>query len=346
MTTLKKNLYQTLDIFVDCFLNSTFAEDELQREVAQRIAGLRHSRTEPDYLASSQFSKVIFGDEHPYGKVSTEASLGSITAADLKAFYTTHFIPNNSYCVVSGDITLQEAFELLETKLLSWKKGPEVQLADAAPEVPSLPKVVVVDKAGAVQSAVRVGCLGIAITNPDLRKLDVMNVYLGGYFRSQLFQKLRGEKSYTYGVSSRFDWRLFPGAFTVSTSVGSEFTAPAIDDIIEEIGKLSTTLIPEDRFNEVKNYMIGSFARDIQTSSQAGGLLSNVKLYGLPMNFYDGYISSIQQVTREDVKAMAEKYLDVSKLSIVISGDNKTVAPTLSKFGNVESVDADGKPLP
>jgi predicted Zn-dependent peptidase len=63
------------------------------------------------------------------------------------------------------------------------------------------------------------------------------------------------------------------------------------------------------------------------------------------MNYYDNYISSIQKITKEDLKGVAEKYLDVSKMSIVISGDNETIAPTLSKFGNVESVDADGKSL-
>jgi predicted Zn-dependent peptidase len=202
-----------------------------------------------------------------------------------------------------------------------------------------------VDKTDAVQSTIRVGCVGIERANPDGRKLSVLNTYLGGYFRSQLSQKLREEKSYTYGVSSEFGARLFPGPFTVGTSVGSEVTAPAIEDILEEIKKVSTTLIPDDRFNEVKNYVMGNFPMTIQTPAQVAGFLSTLKLCGMPMNYYDDYIPSIQKITQEDLREVAKKYLDVSKMSIVVSGDNKTVAPTLTKFGKVEVVDADGNPI-
>ena len=358
MRTLKKNLNQTFDILADCLLNSTFSEDELQREIAQRIAGLQHNKTDPNYLAGSQLSKVIFGDEHPYGKVSTETSLNSITISDLKAFFNKYFSPDNSYCVIGGDITMKEAVDLLEEKLKDWKKSENektlaplqgetfsVKRSNTPPEIPSTTRVIVVDKTDAVQSVIRVGCVGVDRTNPDYLRLNVLNTYLGGYFRSQLSQKLREEKSYTYGVRSRFDARLLPGPFFVETSVGSEVTAPAIDDILDEIGKLSTTLIPDDRFNEVKNYVMGSFPMGIQTSAQVVGSLANLKLYNMPMNYYDSYISSIQAITQEDLKAMAQKYLDISKISIVISGDNKTVAPTLEKFGKVESIDADGKAI-
>ena len=344
--TLKKNLSQSTDILVDCLLNPTFAEDELKREVTQRLAGIKQGKTEPNNLAEIQFAKVIFG-ETPYGNPSTgtETSLNNITVTDLKAFYKKYFLPNNSFCVISGDITLNEAVALLEEKLKDWKKGEDVKKDIVTAELPSKPRVVVVDRMGAVQSAIRVGSVGMDRTNPDYFKLSTLNTYLGGYFRAQLTQKLREEKSYTYGVSSGFDARLFPGPFAVRTSVGSEVTALAIDDIFEEIKKVSTTLIADDRFNEVKNYIMGSFPTGIQTNMQVASAVSNLKLYGLPMNYYDNYISSIQKITKEDLKQVAEKYLDVSKMSIVISGDNETIAPTLEKFGTVESVDADGRVL-
>ena len=346
MRTLKKNLNQTFDVFLDCLFNPVFAEDELKREVAQLYSELQHSKTEPNYLASTQFAKTIFGDKHPYGKVTTEASLNSITTADLKQFYAKYFVPNNAYCVVGGAISLKDAVALLESKLKDWKKGAELPKDNVAPKTPaSTRNVVIVDKPEAVQSAVRVGNVSVTRLNPDYLKLSVLNVYLGGYFRSQLSQKLREEKSYTYGVSSGLAPRLFPGPFAVSTSVKSEVTASAIEDILDEINKLSTTLIPEDRFNEVKNYVIGSFPMGIQTAVQVAGLLSNLKLYGLPMNYYDNYISNIQKITREDLKNVAEKYMDASKMSIVVSGDNKTVAPTLSKFGEVIIVDVDGNTI-
>jgi predicted Zn-dependent peptidase len=234
---------------------------------------------------------------------------------------------------------------LLEEKLKDWKNGKSLLVATADdPKVPAT-KVVVVNRDGAVQSAIRIGCLIPDRANPDINKLSTLNTYLGGYYRSQLFQKLREEKSYTYGVSSSVDARLFIGIFAVRTQVGSQFTEGAVEDILDEIKKLSTTPIPDDRLNEVKSYLIGSFPMQIQTDAQVANLLSSLKLYNLPMNYYDNYISSVQKTTKEDLMKIAQKYLDVSKMSIVISGDNETIAPTLEKFGSVESVDADGQPL-
>ena len=346
-STLKKNLNKTLDILADCILNPTFAEDELKREVTQRLAGIKQGKTDPNTLAENRFTKVVFGDEMPYGNSisGTETSLNSITVSDLKTFYTNYFIPNNTFCIVSGDITLEEVVALLEEKLKDWKNGKSHLVATADDSKVPATKVVVVNRDAAVQSAIRIGCLIPDKANPDINKLSTLNTYLGGYYRSQLFQKLREEKSYTYGVSSSIDARLFTGIFAVRTQVGSQFTEGAVEDILDEIKKLSTTPIPDDRLNEVKSYLIGSFPMQIQTNAQVADLLVFLKLYNLPMNYYDNYISSVQGTTKEDLMKIAQKYLDVSKMSIVISGDNEIIAPMLSKFGNVESVDADGQPL-
>jgi predicted Zn-dependent peptidase len=348
-STLKKNLNKTLDILADCILNPTFAEDELKREVTQRLAGIKQGKTDPNTLAENRFTKVVFGDDMPYGNSisGTETSLNSITVSDLKTFYTNYFIPNNTFCIVSGDITLEEAVALLEEKLKGWEKGKS-HLVDTADDskVSTTTKVVVVNRDAAVQSAIRIGCLIPDKANPDINKLSTLNTYLGGYYQSQLFQKLREEKSYTYDVSSSIDARLFKGVFAVRTQVGSQFTEGAVEDILDEIKKLSTTPIPDDRLNEVKSYLIGSFPiMQLQTNFQVTYLLSSLKLYNLPLNYYDNYISSVQGTTKEDLMKIAQKYLDVSKMSIVISGDNEIIAPMLSKFGNVESVDANGQPL-
>ena len=348
ISTLKKNLNQTLDVFADCILNSTFAEDELQRVITQRIATLRRNKTNPNSLADIEFTKIIFG-EHPFGnQVSgTEITLNALTVSDLKTFYSKYVIPNNSYCMVSGDITLDEVVALLEEKLKDWKPAESHLIDKDDAEFPATRRVVVVDRTGAVQSAIRVGfaSTNMARANTDNLKLNILNTYLGGFFGSRLNQKLREEKSYTYGAGSSIDARLFSGVFTASTQVGSEFTAPAVEDILDEIDKLSTTPIPEDKFKNVKDYVIGSFPIGIETSSRVANLLSDLKLYGLPLNYYDTYISSIKNMTVKDMQEMAQKHIDASKLVIVISGDSKIIAPTLEKFGNVEIVDADGNPI-
>jgi predicted Zn-dependent peptidase len=343
--SLKKNLNQTLDILVDCILNPTFPEDELQREVTQIVANYKRGKTETNELSENEFMKVTFGEDNPYGKRITETNIKKITTDDIKDFYKKYFLPNNTFCVINGDITLKEAVTLLEQKLKDWKKGPLPPKDKGDLKIPPAQRVVVVNRDGAVQSSIRIGGVTMTRTNPDFLKLEVVNTYLGGYFQSQLMQKLREEKSYTYGVNSGIEPRLFAGVFGIRTQVGSQFTADAVTDILKEIKQLSTSTISDDRFNALKNYLIGNFSMSLESDDAIASRIRDLRTVGAPLNYYDNYIPSVQKMTKEDFLNVAKKYLDVSKMSIVISGDNEKIAPTLSKFGNVESVDADGNPI-
>jgi len=294
-------------------------------------------------LAEKYFSKVIYKNL-PYANstIGDESSLEKISVNDLKEYYSKFFQPSNAFCVVVGDITLEEIEPILENKFASWKNISNISKEYIKFEIDNNRKVVIIDKKDAVQSSIRIGCISIDRTSPDFVIASVLNTYLGGYFRSQLNLNLREKNSYTYGASSGFDARMLNGPFVVRTEVGSEVTAPAVNEILKEIDALSKKDIPKDRFEEVKNFIVGSFPIGIQTPSQIAAAVSVIKLYNLPSNYYDNYVANIHSVTKDDIKKFAKKYLDISKLSIVISGDSKLIKDSLSKFGNVQILDADG----
>jgi len=340
---LKKNFEKGLDLFTECLLSPTFPEEELKREITQRLAALQHEKTDPNFLAEKYFSKVIYKNL-PYANstIGDESSLEKISVNDLKEYYSKFFQPSNAFCVVVGDITLEEIEPILENKFASWKNISNISKEYKKFEIDNNRKVVIIDKKDAVQSSIRIGCISIDRTSPDFFIASVLNTYLGGYFRSQLNLNLREKNSYTYGASSGFDARMLNGPFVVRTEVGSEVTAPAVNEILKEIDALSKKDIPKDRFEEVKNFIVGSFPIGIQTPSQIAAAVSVIKLYNLPSNYYDNYVANIHSVTKDDIKKFAKKYLDISKLSIVISGDSKLIKDSLSKFGNVQILDADG----
>jgi predicted Zn-dependent peptidase len=65
--------------------------------------------------------------------------------------------------------------------------------------------------------------------------------------------------------------------------------------------------------------------------------------YKLPADYFDRYADRVSAVTKDQVRAMAQKYLDPARLQIVAVGDPTKVADVLKKLGEVESYDADGK---
>jgi hypothetical protein len=50
-------------------------------------------------------------------------------------------------------------------------------------------------------------------------------------------------------------------------------------------------------------------------------------------------------VTSQQVQAAARKYLDAQRIQIIAVGDPARVSDVLKKLGNVETFDADGKPI-
>ena len=88
--------------------------------------------------------------------------------------------------------------------------------------------MVIVDKPGAPQTALRIGHVGVPRSSPDYVPLEVMNTGLGGLFSSRINLNLRERHGYTYGSRSVFAYRRGPGPFFVGTSVRADATAPAV----------------------------------------------------------------------------------------------------------------------
>lgn len=74
--------------------------------------------------------------------------------------------------------------------------------------------------------------------------------------------------------------------------------------------------------------------------------LANLVVYGLPDSYFNDYISMVNGVTLADVNRVANKYLDPSKMAIVIVGDQKVIEPGLKELGfPITFLDADGNVL-
>jgi len=93
--------------------------------------------------------------------------------------------------------------------------------------------------------------------------------------------------------------------------------------------------------------MTGNFALNFETPAQIAGGLVNLVLYGLPDDYYSTYLSNINDVTLDDVRKVAAKYLDSSTMSIVIVGDVKMIKEGVErlKVGETVMCNTEGYPL-
>jgi predicted Zn-dependent peptidase len=157
---------------------------------------------------------------------------------------------------------------------------------------------------------------------------------------------LREDKGYTYGAYSRFVVRRGAGPFSASGEIQTVSTKEAVQEFMKELNGIRGGIpVTQAELDVNKQSLIRRFPSGFETDGQISAQLSNLVIYGLPDSYYNEVISKISAVTLADVNRVANKYLDPSKMAIVIVGDRKVVEPGLKELGYpVMILDTEGNP--
>ncbi len=342
--SLTENFGTLMDLTADVLLNPLFDAAEWERFKTRTKAGLIQQRANPGFLASETFNRVVFGS-HPAARVSpTAANVDAITPESLIEFHRTHYVPDRAAIAFAGDLSMAEARKLVEAKLEGWKKSGSAQpnVSDPPPVGPS--KVYLVARPASVQTTLYVGTQSMKRTDPDYVALTVVNRVLGGTM-GRLFRHLREEKGYTYGIGSGFTATQYRGSWTSNTSVRTDVTEPALNDLLAEIAALRDEPVPANELADAKRAIVGSFARDLESPQQVLGYYIDNWLYGLPADYWDAYPAKVMAVTAAEAQAAAQKYWTPARLQIVAVGDATKITDILRKKGTLETYDAEGNPM-
>jgi zinc protease len=322
MRVLKKDVRTGLDLLSDVLLDPVFDQKEIDRQVKETLAEIRRQKEDPGVVAAQAFAKAVYGG-HPYGRTNEEeaAYLPKLTRADVRAFYSERYAPDDAVIAVVGDVTEQEITGLLNEYFKAWKKKARPLPASVAPPVIGKTEVIKIDKSVA-QANIDMGNLGISREDPDFYAVTVMNFILGGGgFSSRLMDTIRDNEGLAYDVHSWFSARKEPGAFTVSIQTKNESANEVIAETIRQLRRMQSGLVSEKELADAKAYLTGSFPLKMDTSAKIAGMLVATELYGLGLDYPRKYPGLINKVTREQVREAARKYLRPDKMAIVVVAD-------------------------
>ena len=344
-----KNFEATLAILADMMLNSTFPADALERLRARTLVNLTQARDQPAVVSAQVFSKILYGDAHPYGQRTTEASVKAITRDDVVAFQKAYFQPGRAIITVVGDVTPMKIKASIEKGLAAWTKAGEKPAFDY-PKLPELQKarIYLVDKPGSAQSVVNIGLPGPPRNTPDFFALQVLNTILGGQFQSRLNANIREEKGYSYGVNSGFSYGKGPGAFRAGGAIVGDKTDAALIEFMKEFkGILGEKPITDDEIKTAKESLIQRLPQGFASVSGISNAITSLATQGLPENYYQTYAKNISAVTKEDLMRVAKRYIDMNHFAIVIVGDRSKIEGPLkaTEIAPITYIDIDGNPV-
>lgn len=341
-------LDSALALFADVALRPSFPANEFERIRKIRLTDLIRQKDEGPAIANVSFPAIIYGSGHPYGAATfgTEASVKSLSVADLQSYYQRSFKPNNSTLIIVGDVNPDRIEQKINALFGGWQRGDVPQLTYADPPKAVATTVYLIDKPGAAQSSFRIGAVGVPRSTKDYFALTVMNTILGGSFSSRLMQNLRETRGYTYGAGSRFDMRRAAGPFLASAEIVAAKTDSALLEFMKELNAIRQS-VPASELQRAKRYLQLQLPGNFETTRDIAFQLVPVAVYGLPLDYYNNYVQNIEAITEADVARVAQQYINPGSLAVVIVGDRKSIEPGLKAVGVGPVVirDMSGQPL-
>jgi zinc protease len=341
--SLTKHTDNLLNLMTDILYNPTFPEEELEKLRKQTLSGLASQKDDPGAIASNVRSVVLYGKDHPYGELTTEETVNNISIQDCKDFYNKYFTPEIAYLAIVGDITVKDAKKLVKNHFGQWESKPLQLPAFEASQAPSQTEIALVDRSNSVQSEIRVAYpINLKKGDPDVIKASLMNVILGSGFSARLNQNLREKHAYTYGAGSSISSDMIVGSFNAQTSVRNEVTDSAIYQLMFELERIIEEPVTDEELASAKAYMTGSFARSLESPQTIANFALNINRYNLPADYYATYLQKLNAVTKEEIQAMAKKYIKPDHAHVVVVGKGSEIAGGLQQFGAVTYYDMYG----
>jgi len=342
---LTENLDQVLDLFAEIIRTPKFATEEVERYKSRTLAGRPLLRSQAQFLAQERFNQAIYGTHPAALAIAPEEAIKKITSADLANFHAANYVPNNAMLTIVGDVTLKDMMPKLERAFGDWKAGTPVSTTIPAVPSQSASRIFLINRPGSVQTVFQIGTLSMERTHPDYPAMVVMNRILGSGGSSRLFLNIREDKSYAYSVGSSFNTSKYRGTFVASAPVRTDVTEGALREFMNEFKRIRDEKVSPTELENAKRAIVGNFALSLENPQSLLNNIIAIKLFGLPVNYWDTYPQKVEAITADDVQRVAQKYIDLGHLQIVAVGDASKMREALAKFGAVEEYDADGKPV-
>jgi zinc protease len=317
--TMSSDFAKGLDLLADVTLNPTFPAAALEREQQIQIAGIRSQKDELLKSAAKAMRRALFGDiGYGLDSLGTEASVQSIKPTDLKAFHKQLVTPNNCVLAVYGDVKAIKVKAALQKAFARWKPGAapaDFRLQTSDSRLTNVKRVV--ETRDKKQAVLVIGFNGTTLLAEDRYALELLQEACSD-LGSRLFLRIRDQLGLAYYVGAQNFMGLTPGYFAFYTGTHPEKVELVECELLKEAELLRTEGLSAEELSRAKAKIIGQTKIARQDLGNFAMHTALDELYGLGYANTDAEDAKYEAVTLEQVKAVAQKYLDTNAVVISI----------------------------
>jgi zinc protease len=320
MRTMASARRQAFDLLTTALLTPRFDPDALERQRDQIASGLKRAQHDPGQLAGRAFQAACYGD-HPYGRPigGNLDTLAKISRDDIAAVRDLTLARDNLKIACVGAIDAAELQEELDRVFGGLQSAS--QLVGVPPAVIGGVGTRHVIQMDVPQSILQFGRPGIGREDADFDAAAVVNHCLGsGSFTSRLFREVREKRGLCYSIKTMNVSMKQAALFGGMTATSNERAAEALSVINEQLRLVAEEGIGAPELEKAKQYLIGSYALQFDTSQRIAGALGRLQLDGLDADRLDSRNSSIAVVDTEAAARAASRLIGNGEMLVAIAG--------------------------
>lgn len=246
----------------------------------QIVDSIEQQMMQTDFWADKLLSEYLLGSEHPYGYYSQPEDYAKIKVSDIESFYRKFISKKKPQLFLAGDNT-----HIAKKILIENLSNYDLSAGDIFTKIglpPIAPHTIEKKVAISTQASVRMGKVISRASMQDFQEIELFNMYLGGYYMSELMKLLRIELSLTYGVYSYVHH--FPEVSVLF--IGFETDKKNVPTALKAISELFERLYNEKNINmhDAAREYYSQWSKNSEKSLQA--IMYSVKMSKLKLNIH------------------------------------------------------------
>ena len=326
ITIPSKDFDLAMDLHGDMILHPLIPRKEMEKERKVVLEEISKDLNSPTKIMQDNLNSMLY-TTHPYKRkvIGRSDVIETITRDQVLSFYNKNYSPSNMVTVIIGDVDANHAIEKTKEAFnAEYKKQTKTIYTKEAPLTKQQKKVEYLDTESGYMV---IGFRGTPIDDKDSYALDVLATILGDGRSSVLNQVLKEKKRIAFSVDAGNSTFRDDGIFYISANYEPTKCKIVQDTIFNEIEKIQKNGVTDDQLKLAKNIIERStyYSRESITNiaTEIGYSMALTK----DIKFYDTYLDNIKNVSKEDVKKVAEKYLGINRsaVSIVLPKSAKEV---------------------
>lgn len=316
--TLDEHLPFAFDILSDLVRNPLFREEDIEKEKSVILEEIKMEADQPEFVLHETFISN-FWKGHGLGKpiLGTKDTVRKFGKPMLCEFYDRVYAARNILITAAGNLNHKDIVRLVEDKFASLP-------ARDLPGLGALPKphapLILKKKDSLEQVHIAMGVPAYPLAHKSRFPLYVLNTVLGGGMSSRLFQNIREKQGLAYAVYSELNLFSDTGCFTVYAGTGIETAKQVVTSIIHEFRTFKNELITVEELRRAKDHMKGSLMLSLESTASRMSNLARQELYFDRFLSLDEMLENIENVTRDQVQAIAEEFFRSDNIALAMLG--------------------------